>query len=116
MSTEGVCKTVVAIDGYNAYFYPNTRIKNEKRVIVPPERVRMTEGFIELTKTDWTNAVCVLTVDEIAIAQEDQISYLPRSSFLIYRVEIKLLIKYFFLDIYWAEQDLSFWIHSFPLK
>lgn len=78
LARENKCKVLVAVDGYNAFFYPYTRIRTEKKEVVHPSKVTVTEGFLELTKFDWNNAVAVLTVDEIAIAEKDQISYLPR--------------------------------------
>lgn len=78
LAKEGSCKALIAVDGFNAFFYPKTRIRTEKKEIVHPQKVTLSTAFTELTKTDWNNAVAVLTVDEIAIAQEDQISYLPR--------------------------------------
>lgn len=78
LAREGKCKVLVAVDGYNAFFYPHTRIRTEKKEIVHPKKVILTEAFRELTRNDWNNAVAVVTVDEIAIAEEDQISHLPR--------------------------------------
>lgn len=78
LSTQGVCKTLVTVDGYNALFYPNTRVYTEKKEVVHPHKVTLTEGFLNLSKFDWNNGVIVLTVDEIAIAAKDQISHLPR--------------------------------------
>lgn len=78
LSNNNVCKTLVAIDGFNAFFYPNTRVYTEKKEMVPPSRVTLTEGFLSLTKFDWRNAAVVVTVDEIAIAEKDQISHLPK--------------------------------------
>ncbi|KAF5289657.1 hypothetical protein FQR65_LT11774, partial [Abscondita terminalis] len=76
-SKEGKCKTLVAIDGYNAFFYPNTRILTDKKEVVHPNNVTMTEAFLNLTRFDWSNAVVVVTVDELAIAEKDQICHLP---------------------------------------
>lgn len=78
LSTQSKCKTLVAIDGFNALFYPNTRVYTEKKEMVPPQRITLAEGFVNLLKSDWRNAVGVVTVDEIAIAEKDQISHLPR--------------------------------------
>lgn len=78
LAKEGKCKVVVAIDGYNAFFYPNTRIFGEKKVIIPPDRVTLTEAFLELTKFDWNNSAAVVTVDELAVAEKEHISHLPR--------------------------------------
>ncbi|XP_018327200.1 28S ribosomal protein S29, mitochondrial [Agrilus planipennis] len=78
LSKSGKCKTLVAIDGFNAFFYPETRIRTEKKEIVHPHNVSVTEGFLSLTRFDWKNAVAVLIVDELAIAEKDQTSYFPR--------------------------------------
>nr|CAH7753745.1 unnamed protein product [Callosobruchus chinensis] len=78
LSNDDKCKTIVAIDGYNAFFYPTTRVFTVKKEPVPPEKVTLTEGFLNLSKFDWKNAVIVVTVDEIAIAEKDQVSHLPR--------------------------------------
>ncbi|XP_030758208.1 28S ribosomal protein S29, mitochondrial [Sitophilus oryzae] len=78
LSSEGVCKTLVAIDGYNAFFYPSTKVYTEKREMVPPSRITVTEAFLNLTKFDWTNSAIVVTVDELAVPDENQISYFPR--------------------------------------
>lgn len=78
LAKDNKIKVLVAIDGFNAFFYSNTRIKTDKKEIVHPKKVVLTEAFMELTKFDWNNSVAVLTVDEIAIAEEDQLSHLPR--------------------------------------
>lgn len=77
LSNEGKCKTLVAIDGYNAFFYPDIRVYTEKKEPVPPNKVVLTEAFLNLTKHDWCNSVCVLTVDELAVPEEAQKSHLP---------------------------------------
>lgn len=77
LSNEGKCKTLVAIDGFNAFFYPHIRVYTEKKEPVPPSKVTLTEAFINLSKYDWCNGVCVLTVDELAIPEEAQKSHLP---------------------------------------
>ncbi|GJQ78999.1 mRpS29 [Trypoxylus dichotomus] len=78
LSSSAKCKTLVAIDGYNAFFYPNTRVYTDKKEMVHPHKVTLTTAFLALTEYNWTNAVCVLTVDEIAIAEKDQISHFPK--------------------------------------
>lgn len=96
LAKEGACKVLVAVDGYNAFFYPKTRITTEKKEIVHPQKVTLTEAFTELTKTDWNNSVAVVTVDEIAIAAEDQVSYLPRQVmfFTLLSLCINVLCRY----------------------
>lgn len=78
LSTSGVCKTLVAIDAINSFFYPKTSILTEKREIVHPEKLTVTEAIKNLTKFDWNNSVAVLVVDELAIYEQDQISYMPK--------------------------------------
>jgi small subunit ribosomal protein S29 len=78
LSRAGVCKTLVAIDGFNAFFYPHTRVFAEKKEVIPPHRITLTEAFLNLTKFDWNNSAIIVTVDEIAIAEEDHKSHLPR--------------------------------------
>ncbi|XP_057666720.1 28S ribosomal protein S29, mitochondrial [Diorhabda carinulata] len=78
LSTNGIFKTLVAIDGFNAFFYPNTRVYTEKKEVVHPHKITITEGFLNLTKSDWKNGAVVVIVDEIAIADKDQLSYMPR--------------------------------------
>ncbi|KAK9877852.1 hypothetical protein WA026_020082 [Henosepilachna vigintioctopunctata] len=78
LSKAGVCKTLVAIDGYNAFFYPQTRIFKEKKEVVHPSKVTLTKAFLNLSYFNWNNAAIVLTVDEIAIGQDDYPSNLPR--------------------------------------
>lgn len=78
LTINGDCKTLVCVDGFNAYFYPHTRLFEPGKKPIHPSKVTHREPFLNLTKFDWKNAVIVLTVDEIAIAQEDQISHLPR--------------------------------------
>ncbi|EFA00920.1 small ribosomal subunit protein mS29 [Tribolium castaneum] len=78
LTKAGNCKTLVAIDGFNAFFYPKTRVFKEKKEVVPPNKITLTEAFLSLTKFDWNNAAIVVTVDEIAIAEEDHKSHFPR--------------------------------------
>lgn len=77
LSMVGKCKTIVAIDGFNALFYPHIRVYTEKKEPVHPHRVTLTEAFLNLTKFDWNNGVCVVTLDELAIPEEAQTSHLP---------------------------------------
>lgn len=78
LSTKGICKTFVAIDGFNGFFYPYPRVWTEKKEIVHPSKITLTEAFLNLTKFNWKNGVAVVTVDEIAIAEKDQISHMPK--------------------------------------
>jgi small subunit ribosomal protein S29 len=77
-STQGKCKTMVAIDGYNSFFLPHTRILTDTKQMVTPDKVTLTEPFINITNFDWTNGVCLLVVDKMAAIAEHQASDLPR--------------------------------------
>lgn len=75
---QGLCKTLVAVDGFNAFFYPNTRVFAEHKRVIPPNKITVTAGFLNLSKFDWKNSAVVVTVDELVLRQEDQISHYPR--------------------------------------
>ncbi|CAG9761596.1 unnamed protein product [Ceutorhynchus assimilis] len=122
LSQSGLCRTLLAIDGFNAFFYPNTRVFTEKKEMVPPSRVTLTEGFLNLTKFDWKNSVIVVTVDEIAIAEKDQISHYPR--YLLGKSGFEHLDPFLPVEVkdysekehqsimdYYRERK---WIHSYP--
>lgn len=77
-STDGKCKTLVAIDGYNAFFHPHTRILTDNKVKVTPDQVTLTQPFKSITSYDWCNGVCVMAVDRIASTTGFMESELPR--------------------------------------
>lgn len=77
-STEGKCRTMVAIDGYNAFFMDRTKIKFDSRVIAKPEDITITHPFLSITKADWCNGVCLLVVDKRASFKEHRESPLPK--------------------------------------
>lgn len=64
------------MDGFNAFFHPNTLVKNEERILMPPEKVSIVPAFLEMTKSDWHNAAIVVTCDEMAVPGHE-ISPLP---------------------------------------
>lgn len=78
LSTSGQCKIMVAIDGYNAFFHPITRIFSDNKQRVTPDRITLTQPFLDITSYDWTNGVCVLSVDKIAMTEGYMESYMPR--------------------------------------
>ncbi|KAF4526435.1 hypothetical protein B566_EDAN015067 [Ephemera danica] len=55
----GRCKTLVALDGFNIFFYPNIKIRLANKTLVSPDRVSLTRPFLEMTKIDWSNAAVV---------------------------------------------------------
>ncbi|XP_017008016.2 small ribosomal subunit protein mS29 [Drosophila takahashii] len=78
LSTAGQCKVMVAIDGYNAFFHPITRIFSDNKQRVTPDRITLTQPFLDITNYDWTNGVCILSVDKIAMTEGHMDSYMPR--------------------------------------
>lgn len=77
-STAGLCKTMVFIDGYNAFFYPKTRIVADNKAKISPDKVTLTQPFLDITNYDWKNGVCILGVDQMALTEERMESELPR--------------------------------------
>lgn len=77
-STAGRCKTMVAIDGYNAFFYPRTLIKTDQKASVTPGQVTLTQPFVDMTAADWSGGVCVLVADRLALDADRAASELPR--------------------------------------
>ncbi|XP_014467500.1 PREDICTED: 28S ribosomal protein S29, mitochondrial [Dinoponera quadriceps] len=77
-STAGKCKTLVAIDGFNAFTSEETDIRDDNKVSVPPKKVTLAIPFLDITKGgDWCNGAVVLTVDKIATFTNGE-SHLPR--------------------------------------
>ncbi|XP_037937532.1 28S ribosomal protein S29, mitochondrial-like [Teleopsis dalmanni] len=77
-ATAGQCKVMVAIDGFNAFFHPETRILGDNKQIITPDRVSLTQPFVDIANYNWTNGVCIVTVDKIAMTEGYMDSYLPR--------------------------------------
>lgn len=78
LSNQNKCKTFVAIDGFNSFFYSKTRLRTTTKKVVNPFEVTLTKPFLDATKNDWKNAAILLTVDQIAAPEESQESYMPR--------------------------------------
>lgn len=77
-SSDGKCKTMVAIDGFNAFFHTHTRIKNDNKVLSSPSEISITAPFLNITKHDWNNGICLLVADRLALTEERMESYLPK--------------------------------------
>lgn len=77
-SSDGRCKTMVAIDGYNSFFHTQTRIKNDNKLIAKPEEISITEPFLNITTHDWNNGVCLLVADRLSLTEDRMESYLPK--------------------------------------
>lgn len=65
-SIAGKCKTMVVIDGFNAFTSSHTRIYNDNKVMVLPKQVSLAIPFFDITKNDWCNGAIVVTVDQTA--------------------------------------------------
>lgn len=65
-STAGKCKTIVVVDGFNAFTSNHTRIHDDNKVMILPKKVTLAIPFFDITKSDWCNGAIVLTVDEKA--------------------------------------------------
>ncbi|XP_069361221.1 uncharacterized protein [Maniola hyperantus] len=83
LSESKKCKTFVAIDGFNSFFYPLTRLRTPTKKKVTPEEVSLTAPFMDITKNDWSNGVVVLTTDVLAVPEDRQESYFPK--YLLYQ-------------------------------
>lgn len=79
-STAGKCKTMVCIDGYNAFFNDETKIFGENRGIkIKTNQITLTKPFLNITGHDWSNGVCILAVDRRAMLNlNSNDSELPR--------------------------------------
>lgn len=76
-STEGKMKTMVVIDGFNSLFYEETNLKGEHKVMIPSNKITLTQPFIDLVKHDWSNGLCILSVDKLAMLGWSRESHLP---------------------------------------
>lgn len=62
-SRQGSCKTLVAIDGYNGFFAPSSRLRTEQKIFMIPSNVTLTRTFLSAVKADWNNGAVIVTVD-----------------------------------------------------
>jgi small subunit ribosomal protein S29 len=76
-SSDGKMKTMVVIDGYNSLFYEKTNLKGEYKVMIPSEKITLTKPFMDIAKHDWSNGVCILSVDKLAMLGWTRESHLP---------------------------------------
>lgn len=77
-STEGKCRTMVAIDGFNAFFHPKTVMKFDNKIKATPDNITITQPFLSMTQSDWTGGVCLLVVDKWALSADRMESDLPK--------------------------------------
>lgn len=76
-STDGKVQTMVIIDGYNSLFYQKTNLKGECKVMIPSDKITLTKPFLDLTKANWSNGLCIISVDQIGMLGWDRKSHLP---------------------------------------
>lgn len=77
-STDGKCRTMVAIDGFNAFFHPVTYMKFDNRIPATPKDITITHPFLNITKSDWSGGVCILVVDKWCLTEDRMESDLPK--------------------------------------
>lgn len=65
-STAGKCKTLVFIDGFNAFTSTITHVCDENNKYMPPEKISITSAFYNIVNYDWCNGAAILTVDKRA--------------------------------------------------
>ncbi|KAK1131331.1 hypothetical protein K0M31_017618 [Melipona bicolor] len=65
-STAAKCRTLVIIDGFNAFTSSITHVKDENHAYVPPERISITSTFLSSVDYNWCNGAAILTVDKKA--------------------------------------------------
>lgn len=76
-SSDGKMRTMVVIDGYNSLFYKKTNLKGEYKVMIPSDKITLTKPFMDIAKHDWSNGVCILSVDKMAMLGWVRESHLP---------------------------------------
>jgi len=77
-STSGKCKVMVAIDGYNIFWWPKTRLSGQYNIPIKTDAVSLTKPFKSITNYDWSNGVCILSVDTMAVPEQYHQSPLPK--------------------------------------
>ncbi|XP_011300119.1 28S ribosomal protein S29, mitochondrial, partial [Fopius arisanus] len=76
--TSGKCKVLVVIDGFNSFLGDDTEIRVENRRKVYPDKVTLTNSFLNAVRSDWCNGAVVLSVDQLAVIKEAHESIYPR--------------------------------------
>lgn len=74
-STAEKCRTLIVIDGFNAFTSAHTLIRDENRVRVPPDRISITSTFFNSVNYDWCNGAAILTVDKRANKERRESDY-----------------------------------------
>ncbi|CAL7936748.1 unnamed protein product [Xylocopa violacea] len=74
-STAGKCKTLIVIDGFNAFTSAHTLIRDDSHIRVPPDRISITSTFFNSVNYDWCNGAAILTVDKKANKERRESDY-----------------------------------------
>uniref|UniRef100_A0A7G3AB76 Small ribosomal subunit protein mS29 n=1 Tax=Lutzomyia longipalpis TaxID=7200 RepID=A0A7G3AB76_LUTLO len=77
LSTAGKCRTMVAIDGFNAFLVKKTTLQGLYKKRIPPEKITIVKPFLDIVNQDWQNGVCILTVDKMAVERGTTENELP---------------------------------------
>uniref|UniRef100_A0A8D9AT63 Small ribosomal subunit protein mS29 n=1 Tax=Cacopsylla melanoneura TaxID=428564 RepID=A0A8D9AT63_9HEMI len=77
LSTQGVCRTFVCVDGYNCFFTESSNCRPEDKSKVPPSRVTLTQSVLNLVQSDWSNGSIVLGLSPRANLPNRRASHLP---------------------------------------
>lgn len=71
-SSAGRARAMVLIDGFNAFFQPHTRLLTESKTRVKPDQITLTDPFLSITRNDWINGVCIVTIDQMVAEFKDK--------------------------------------------
>ncbi|XP_077293048.1 mitochondrial ribosomal protein S29 [Arctopsyche grandis] len=77
LSTKKAIKTFVAIDGFNTFLAPDSKLRVKTRRHITPKEVTLTHAFMNATTNDWCNAIITVVVDEMAVYKKVE-GYYPR--------------------------------------
>lgn len=77
LSSAGKCKTMVAIDGFNAFLVEKTTLQGLHKVRIPPQKITIVKPFMDIVNCDWQNGVCIISLDKLAIPRGITDSELP---------------------------------------
>ncbi|XP_003702346.1 mitochondrial ribosomal protein S29 [Megachile rotundata] len=76
-SIAGKCKTLIVIDGFNAFFTGPTMIRDEKYKYVPPQKISLTAPFYNSVNYDWCNGAVLISLD-IRASRDKRESFYPK--------------------------------------
>lgn len=66
------CRVLVVIDGFNSFFYPETRAKREDRSVILPSEFLLTDAFLSITRNDWV--YCLKTMHITFLSYESTLT------------------------------------------